>query len=311
MGGELGIRGCGTALVTPFRSDGTVDDDRVRALVGRQLDAGVDFLVPGGTTGEGVTLTLAEQVRLVRVVVDASQGSVPVVAGCAGNATAEVVPLARALERAGASALLCVTPYYNKPTPSGLELHYRAVASATRLPVVVYNVPSRTGTNVTPSCLLRLAKIPGVVAVKEASGDIAQVGRILATVPDGFGVFAGDDASALATMALGGCGVISVVANQIPREMTELCALCLRGDMGQARILHRRWLSLMEVNFCESSPGPVKFALARMGLLDARYRPPMTAISEDSAGKVSSVMASLGLLDGSGGARPAGEGPGE
>ncbi len=267
----------------------------MRALVRRQVDAGVDFVVPGGTTGEAATLTMAEQARLTRIAVEASEGALPVIAGCGGNATARVAALAQALERAGASGLLCVTPYYNKPTPQGLALHYATVAAATDLPVIVYNVPGRTGVDATPERLARLAEIPGVAGVKEASGDVARIGRVLRAVPSDFGVLAGDDAIALPAMALGGSGVVSVAANQIPREMAQLVAYCLEGDFRRARILHRRWLPLMDVNFCESNPGPVKFALARMGLLEPWYRPPMTAISKESERKVASVLDELGL----------------
>ena len=290
------IRGCGTALVTPFLADGSVDENRMRSLVRRQVDAGIHFLVPGGTTGEGVTLSREEKVRVVEVAVEAAAGAGPVIAGCGGNDTASVVALAKALSRTGASGLLTVTPYYNKPTSHGLFLHYSAVANATDLPVVVYNVPGRTGINVTPSCLARLAEIPGVAGVKEASGDIAQIARIFQVVPEDFAVLSGDDAMALPTMALGGHGVISVAANQIPGPMAELCDRCLAGDFAGARTVHHRWMPLMDANFCESNPGPVKFAMAEMGLLEAHCRLPLTTIDADSQRRVLEVLRALDLV---------------
>ena len=289
------ISGCGTALVTPFHEDGAVDERRLRSLVRRQVDAGIHFLVPCGSTGEGMTLSRAEKVRVTEVVVEAAEGAVPVIAGCGGNDTADVVALAKALAHTGASGLLTVTPYYNKPTPRGLLLHYSAVAKVTDLPVVVYNVPSRTGINVTAGTLARLAEIPGVAAVKEASGDIAQIARVLQVVPEDFAVLSGDDSAALPTIALGGHGLISVVSNQIPGPMAELCNRCLAGDFGGARKVHRRWLPLMDANFYESNPGPVKFAMAEMGLLEAHYRLPLTTIDAESQRRVLEVLHSLGL----------------
>ena len=296
------IGGCGTALVTPFGADGSVDEDRLSSLVRRQVDAGIHFLVPCGTTGEGVTLSREEKVRVTELVVEAAAGAVPVVAGCGGNDTAEVVALAEALARTGAAGLLTVTPYYNKPTPTGLFLHYAAVAKASDLPVIVYNVPGRTGVNVTPACLARLAEIPGVAGVKEASGDIAQIARIFQVVPEDivvpedFVVLAGDDTLALPTIALGGHGVISVAANQIPGPMAELCDRCLAGDFVGARRLLRRWLLLMDANFYETNPGPVKYAMAAMGLLEARYRLPLTTIAETNQRRILTVLRELGLV---------------
>ena len=283
------LRGCGTALVTPFLADGSLDETRIRKLVRRQIEAGVHFLVPCGTTGESGTLTRRE------LVVEAAGGRVPVIAGCGGNDTAQVRALARELEGTGAAGLLIVTPYYNKPTPDGLFLHYTAVADATDLPIVVYNVPSRTGVNVAPETLARLASIPGVAAVKEAAGDIMQMGDVLQAVPEDFAVLSGDDAAVLPAMALGAHGVISVVSNQIPGPMAELCDLCLAGDFARARRVHNRWLALMHANFCETNPGPVKFSMAAMGLLDPHYRLPLTAISPDSRRRVLGLLRTLGL----------------
>ena len=289
------LHGCGTALVTPFRADGAIDEERVRALVRRQVAAGIHFLVPGGSTGEGVTLNRREKVRVAELTVEAADGAVPVVAGCGGNATSEVAALARSLEGTGAAGLLVVTPYYNKPTPDGLFLHYTAVAEATSLPIVVYNVPSRTGINVTPETLARLATIPGVAAVKEAAGDIMQMARVVRSVPADFAVLSGDDAAALPAMALGAHGVISVVSNQIPGPMAELCDLCLAGDFAGARSVHARWLPLMDANFFETNPGPVKFAMAEMGLLEGHCRLPLTAVSADNQRRVREVMDSVKL----------------
>ena len=289
------LRGCGTALVTPFRADGGLDEERVRALARRQVDAGIHFLVPGGSTGEGVTLTRAEKVRVAELAVEAVDGEVPVIAGCGGNDTAEVVALARALEGTGAAGLLVVTPYYNKPTPDGLFLHYSAVAEATSLPIVVYNVPSRTGINVTAETLARLAAIPSVEAVKEAAGDIMQMARVVEAVPRDFAVLSGDDAAALPAMALGAHGVISVVSNQIPGPMAELCDRCAAGDFAGARAVHRHWLPLMDANFFETNPGPVKFAMAEMGLLEDRSRLPITTISPENRRRVLEVMKAVGL----------------
>ena len=291
------LRGCGTALVTPFQADGAIDEERVRALVHRQVADGIHFLVPGGSTGEGVTLNRSEKVRVTELAVEAAGGAVPVIAGCGGNDTAEVVVLARALEGTGAAGLLVVTPYYNKPTPDGLFLHYTAVADATSLPIVVYNVPSRTGINVTAETLARLATIPGVAAVKEAAGDIMQMARVVQAVPADFAVLSGEDAATLPAMALGAHGLISVVSNQIPGPMAELCDRCLAGDFAGARRVHRRWLPLMDANFYETNPGPVKFTMAEMGLLEDRCRLPLTTVSPDNQRRVLEVMRLVGLAE--------------
>jgi 4-hydroxy-tetrahydrodipicolinate synthase len=289
--------GCGTALATPFRGDGSLDEETLRSLIRRQIDAGIHFLVPCGTTGESPTLTPKEHLRVVEITVEEAQGKTPVVAGCGGYNTAELVSLARDLQAIGVDGLLSVTPYYNKPSPEGLYQHYRAIAAATPLPVVVYNVPSRTGRNVTPAELVRIAGIETVVAVKEASGSIAQMAQICQQVPEGFTVLSGDDGVTLPLMALGGAGLISVASNQIPAEMARLCELCLQGDYASARELHRRYLPLMEVNFCETSPGPLKYAMARMGLLEENYRLPMVPIAAESRAKVDRVLAEVGLVE--------------
>ena len=286
--------GCGTALVTPFRADGSLDEETMRKLVKRQVQAGIHFLVPCGTTGESPTLSRREHLRVVELTVEESGGR-PVVAGCGGYNTAELVEMARDLEALGVQGLLSVTPYYNKPTSEGLYRHYAAIAESTKLPIVVYSVQSRTARNVTPDEMVRLAEIPNVVALKEASGSIGQIAQMCQLLPDDFSVLSGDDAVTLPLMALGGKGVISVASNQIPGEMSELCNRALAGDFAGARALHREWLPLMEINFCETSPGPVKYAMARMGLLEESYRLPIVEISDDNKVKVDRVLEHIGL----------------
>ena len=291
------FEGCGTALITPFATDGSLDERALRRLVRRQVDEGIHFLVPGGTTGESPTLARDEHMRLVEVTLEQAAGRVPVVAGCGGYDTATVAAMAADLQALGVQGLLSVTPYYNKPTPEGLFQHYSAVAAATALPIVVYNVPGRTCCNIRPELLCRLAEIDNIVAVKEASGDIGQMAQVCQSVPRDFSVLSGDDSVTLPLMALGGSGVISVVSNQIPGEMARLCEHAIRGEFGSAREIHERYLSLMNANFCETSPGPVKVGMEMMGLLDeARYRLPMTRPSAASCAKVEGVLRGLGLL---------------
>ncbi len=287
--------GCGTALITPFLSDLSLDENALRRLVRRQVDEGVHFLVPCGTTGESPTLSHKEHLRVVEITLEEAKGKVPILAGAGGYDTREIVGLAGELEAMEVDGLLSVTPYYNRPTPDGLYQHYKAIAAATRLPIVVYNVPSRTGTNITPPTLARLASIDNVVGVKEASGDIGQMAAIFQHVPKTFSVLSGDDAVTLPLMALGGVGVISVASNQIPREMSALCDACLKGDFTAARQLHRRYHPLMAVNFVESSPGPVKAALAMMGLIEPNYRLPMVPPRAESRAKIEKVLAELEL----------------
>jgi len=278
--------GCGTALVTPFRKDLSLDEEALRRLVRRQLEADIHFLVPCGTTGESPTLTRAEHLRVVEITLEEAKGRCPVLAGCGGYNTAEVIELARELEAMGADGLLSVTPYYNKPTQEGLYQHYRAIASATRLPIVVYSVAGRTGVNVEPATLRRLAEIGNIVGVKEASGNIAQMAQICATVPERFDVLSGDDSITLALAALGGGGVISVASNEIPGPMRALAQACLDGDFAGARRLQKQWLALMEVNFIESNPIPVKAALARMGLIEPVWRLPLVPPSPASMARI-------------------------
>ena len=287
--------GCGTALVTPFRSDLSLDEEAFTGLVRRQVESGIHFLVPCGTTGENPTLDNKERLRVVEIALEEAKGKVPVLAGAGGYNTSEVVELARELEAMEVDGLLSVTPYYNKPTPEGLYEHYKAIAAATRLPIVLYNVPSRTGTNITPSTLARLASIDNIVGVKEASGDIGQMAAIFQQVPKTFSVLSGDDSVTVPLMALGGVGVISVVSNEIPAEMSALCDACLKGDFATAREIHRRYHALMEINFVESNPGPVKAALSMMGLIQPYHRLPMAPPRPDSQAKISAVLEELAL----------------
>src|SRR5262249_5440539 len=269
--------GCGTALVTPFRPDFSLDEVALRRLVRRQVAAGVDFLVPCGTTGESPTLTRAEHLRVVEITVEECAGTTPVLAGAGGYNTHEVTDLACEIEAAGADGLLSVTPYYNKPTQEGLYQHYQAIARATRLPILLYNVPGRCGTNLEPSTVKRLARIASIVGIKEASGNVAQMSALANAVPDDFVILSGDDAVTLPLFALAGRGVISVASNEIPAEMAQLCRHGLRGEFDEARKIHRRYLPLMEINFIEPNPIPVKAALGLMGLLDPVWRLPLVA----------------------------------
>jgi len=288
--------GVGTALVTPFMRGGKLDDAAVRRLARRQIDAGVHFLCPCGTTGENPTLSDAERLRIVEILVDEAKGQTPILAGAGGYDTAEVVHLAGEMQKRGASGLLSVTPYYNKPTQEGLYQHYKALAESTRLPIIVYNVPGRTGVNVEVPTLARLASLPNIVGVKEASGNITQMCEICRAVPDDFIVLSGDDALTLPLMAVGGRGIISVAANEIPSEMVQMVEVAERNDFAAARTIHARILPLMQVNFVESNPVPVKAAMASMGLLEAEYRLPMTPPQPASREKINRVLKELGLL---------------
>lgn len=290
------FKGCGTALVTPFTRDGAVDYGVLRRLVRRQIDAGVHFLVPCGTTGESPTLERDEHLQIVQTTIEESGGKVPVLAGAGGYNTKEVVAMARELESLGADGILSVTPYYNKPTQEGLYQHYKTIAQAIHIPIVLYSVQGRTGVNIEPATIRRLAGIPNIVGVKEASGNIAQIANICATVPEDFAVVSGDDSITLALAGLGGHGIISVAGNEIPAEMAALAQACLDGDFPKARALQKKWLPLMEVNFVESNPMPVKYAMARMGLLEPVWRQPMIAPSEAAQQKIDAVLRSLGLI---------------
>jgi 4-hydroxy-tetrahydrodipicolinate synthase len=289
--------GCGTAMVTPFHGDGSLDEPTLRNLIQRQIDAGIDFLVPCGTTGESPTLTHQEHLRVVEITVELARGRAPVLAGAGGYNTSEVIALARELAAIGADGLLSVTPYYNKPTQEGLFQHYRAIANAVSLPMILYSVQGRTGVNVEPATVKRLAGIDNIVGIKEASGNIGQMAAILNIVPNDFVVLSGDDAITLPLIALGGRGVISVVSNEIPAEMAQLVRLAMLGNISGAREIHRRFHSLMEVNFVESNPVPVKAAMADMGLLEPVWRLPLVPPRAEHRARVREVLASLGLAE--------------
>jgi 4-hydroxy-tetrahydrodipicolinate synthase len=288
--------GVGTALVTPFTRSGDLDEAAVRRLGRRQIDAGVHFLVPCGTTGESPTLTERERVRTVEILVDEAKGRVPILAGAGGYDTKEVIDAAAAMLKAGAQGLLSVTPYYNKPSQEGLYQHYRAIAEATPLPVIVYNVPGRTGVNVEVATLARLAQIPNIVGVKEASGNVTQMCDVCRAVPPDFIVLSGDDALTLPLMAIGGRGIISVASNEIAAEMVQMVEAAERGDFASARAIHTRILPLMQINFVESNPIPVKAAMAAMGLIEEVYRLPMVPPTRESKEKIARVLHDLGLL---------------
>jgi 4-hydroxy-tetrahydrodipicolinate synthase len=288
--------GVGTALVTPFKKNGDLDEAGVRRLARRQIDAGIHFLCPCGTTGENPTLTDAERMRIVEIVVEESNGQVPVLAGAGGYDTHEVIHTAAEMARRGVTGFLSVTPYYNKPTQEGLYQHYRAFADSTALPIVVYNVPGRTGVNVEPATLARLAPIANIVGVKEASGNVSQMCEIVRAVPSDFLVLSGDDALTLPLMAVGGHGIISVAGNEIPAEMVQMVEAAERNDFAAARAVHARIIGLMSVNFVESNPQPVKYAMAAMGLVEETFRLPMVSPAPASKDKINTVLKELGLL---------------
>ncbi len=290
--------GCGTALVTPFRRDSSLDEAALRRLVRRQIDAGIDFLVPCGTTGENPTLTRQEHLRVIEITLEEARGKVPVLGGAGGYNTAEVIELAKELKALSVDGILSVTPYYNKPTQEGLYQHFKAIAAAAPLPIIVYSVAGRTGVNVEPSTLKRLAEIDNIVGVKEASGNISQMATVIQQVPERFTVLSGDDAITLPLAALGGRGIISVVSNEIPAEMTRLARACLENDFAAGRQLQRKYLPLMEVNFIESNPIPVKAAMGLMGLLEPVWRLPLVPPKPESLEKIRAVLESLGLLAG-------------
>lgn len=290
------FQGTGTALVTPFLANGSIDEKALRRLVDFQVTNGIDMILPGATTGEGVTLTEDEQERLASIVIEQAGARVPVAFYASSNSTAKAVQYACKASRLGASAILSVGPYYNKPTQEGYYAHFKAVAEAENIPVIVYNVPGRTGGNIEAQTILRLAEIPNIVAVKEASGNLGQIMSILRDRPAGFRVLSGDDAFTLALIALGGDGVISVVANETPGPMSAMVNAALNGDLEKAREMHYRLLPLMNINFVESSPIPVKTALAMMGLIEENFRLPLVPITSGNREKVRAILESLGLV---------------
>ncbi len=293
---SLEIKGCGTALVTPFRRDGSLDVPALRRLVQFQLREGIDFLVPCGTTGEAPTLEHDEYLDVIRVVVEEARGKVPVVAGAGGNNTRKVVELIREIRPIGVQAILSVAPYYNKPTQEGVYQHFKTIAESTDLPVILYNVPGRTLSNIEPATVARLSKIPNIVGVKEASGSIVQQMEVLTAVERGFRVLSGDDAFTFPLMALGGVGVISVVSNETPGAMTRLARLLLEGGYDDARKLNAQLLPLMQVNFIETNPIPVKAALSMMGMIEEVYRLPLVPMKPENRAKLEKVLVAQGLL---------------
>jgi 4-hydroxy-tetrahydrodipicolinate synthase len=291
------LRGCGTALVTPFRKDGSLDERALRSLVEWQIESKIDFLVPCGTTGETPTLSREEWLRVIDIVIETAGGRVPIVAGATSNATSEAVEKAKTVAaKKGVDAVLTASPYYNKPTQEGQHQHFKAVAEAIDKPVVLYNVPGRTAANIEPATLARLAKIKNIVAVKEASGNISQIAEVCASVPDDFLVFSGDDAITLPVIALGGVGIISVASNEIPREMAQMTRLAMSGDWEGARKIQDKFIALMQANFIESNPMPVKAVLAMMGKIEEVYRLPMLPMKKETRAKLEAIAAEAGLL---------------
>jgi 4-hydroxy-tetrahydrodipicolinate synthase len=287
--------GVGTALITPFRKDGSLDEPAITRLVRRQLDAGIHFVSPCGTTGEAPTLSHREKLRVVELVVEEVNGEVPVLAGAGGYDTREVIELARDMEKVGATGLLSVTPYYNKPTQEGMYQHFKAIAASTRLPIVLYNVPGRTAVNLDVTTTARLSEIPNIVAIK-GPGDLVQISEIVSATREDFIFLSGDDPVTVATMAIGGRGVVSVAANEAPAEMVQIVELCEKGDYVAARKLHHWLLPLIQVNFVESNPIPCKAAMAAMGLIDESYRLPLVPPSPAAREKVMSVLQQLKML---------------
>src|SRR5271157_4596502 len=287
------LRGCGTALVTPFTQDGAVDETALRNLVAWQVESGIDFLVPCGTTGETPTLTHDEWLHVIDVTIEVAAGRVPIMAGATSNSTHDAAEKAKEVAaRSGVDAILTASPYYNKPTQEGQYRHFKAIAEAVGdKPVILYNVPGRTGTNLEPATLARLAEIPNIVGVKEASGNMTQIAEAICSVPEGFLVFSGDDAMTLPVIALGGVGVVSVASNEIPHEMASLTRAALHNDWAAARTLNRKYMPLMTANFIESSPLPVKAVLAMMGKIEEVYRLPLLPMRRDTRSRLQKVVA--------------------
>lgn len=290
------FRGCGTALVTPFRKDGSLDEDALRRLVEWQIAEGIDFLVPCGSTGESAVLSREEHLAVVRITAETAAGRVPVMAGAGGNNTPRVAEMARAVvEEAGADAVLSVTPYYNRPTQEGLFRHYETVAASVKAPVFLYNVPSRTGVNLLPDTAVRLAAVPNIAGIKEACGNIDQIAELAVKKPEGFLLLSGDDTNTVPILSLGGDGLIAVVSNEMPSESVALVRAGLEGNFVQAMRIQKRLFPLMRVNFIETSPAPVKAALARMGRIQEVLRLPLVPVLPESRARISAVLSDLGL----------------
>jgi 4-hydroxy-tetrahydrodipicolinate synthase len=291
------LRGCGTALVTPFHQDGSIDEPAIRNLVAWQIESGIDFLVPCGTTGETPTLSHHEWLRVIDLTIEVAAGRVPIVAGATSNSTHDAVAKAQELSsRPGVDAILTASPYYNKPTQEGQFQHFKAIAEAVNKPVILYNVPGRTAANIEPVTIGRLAEVPNIAGVKEASGNLTQIAEICNTASPEFSVLSGDDVMTLPLIALGGTGVISVASNEIPHEMAEMTRAALNNDWGTARQIFRKYLPLMQANFIESSPMPVKAVLAMMGRIQETYRLPMVPVRRDTRSKLQRIAADAGLI---------------
>ena len=288
------LQGCGTALVTPFAADGSVDEAALRGLAAWQIESGIDFLVPCGTTGEASTLTDAEWLRVVAMVIDATAGRVPVFAGCTHNATAVAVERVKQLcALPGLAGVLTANPFYNRPGQEGQYQHFRAIAEATDLPVLLYNIPGRTGANLEPATVARLAQLPNVIGVKESSGSVMQITEVLASVPPAFAVFAGEDGMALPVMALGGVGLVSVASNAFPRQIAGLVHAAQTGRWDEARALNLRFFRIMQAHFAETSPAPIKAVLAMLGRCEERLRLPMVPVSEGLRTKLRGLVEEL------------------
>jgi len=291
------LRGCGTALVTPFTQDGAIDETALRNLVAWQVESGIDFLIPCGTTGETPTLTHDEWLFVIDVTSEVVAGRIPVVAGATSNSTQDAVAKAKEVAvRPGVNAILTASPYYNKPTQEGQYRHFRAIAESVDKPLILYNVPGRTGANLEPSTLARLAEVPNIAGVKEASGNMTQIAEVLNAVPEHFLVFSGDDAITLPVIALGGVGIISVASNEIPKEMADMTRAALNNDWTTARAIHRKYLPLMQANFVESNPLPVKATLAMMGRIEEVYRLPLLPMRRDTRSKLQKIATDAGLV---------------
>jgi 4-hydroxy-tetrahydrodipicolinate synthase len=291
------LRGCGTAIVTPFKADGSIDEPALRSLVQWQVESGIHFLVPCGTTGETPTLTRDEWLRVIDITIEVAAGRVPIIAGATSNCTAVAVELAKTVaSRKGVDAILSASPYYNKPTQEGQYQHFKAIAEAVDKPIMLYSVQGRTAANIEPATLGRLAKIPNIIAVKEASGNIGQIAEVFNHVPDTFLVFSGDDAVTLPVISLGGVGIVSVCSNEIPHEMSQLAQAALDGDWARARQIQKKYLALMQINFIESNPMPVKAALAMMGRIEENYRLPMVPMRPENRAKLEKIAAEAGVL---------------
>ena len=291
------VRGCGTALVTPFHQDGSLDEAALRNLVAWQIESGIDFLIPCGTTGETPTLIHDEWLRVIEITVEVAEGRVPIVAGATSNSTHDAVEKAKEVAaRPGVDVILTASPYYNKPTQEGQYRHFKAIAEAAGKPILLYNVPGRTGANIEPGTLARLAEVPNILGVKEASGNITQIAEVLNAVPEHFLVFSGDDAITLPVVALGGVGIISVASNEIPAEMAAMTRAALNNDWATARSIHRKYLPLMQANFIESNPLPVKAVLAMLGRIEEVYRLPLLPMRRDTRSKLQKIATEVGLI---------------